>query len=54
VAEEYHQLKKRLATRFGSDREGYTGAKTTFIESIISQAVAELNARKEADEHNMP
>ena len=38
VAQEYFDLKKRLAIRFGSDREGYTKAKTAFIEQIVTQA----------------
>lgn len=37
-AEEYYQLKRELAARFGRDREGYTDAKTVFIESIIASA----------------
>jgi GrpB-like predicted nucleotidyltransferase (UPF0157 family) len=37
-AEEYSQLKRKLAARFGSDREGYTDAKTFFIESIVARA----------------
>ena len=37
-AREYYELKKRLATKFGSNREGYTTAKTSFIESVLPQA----------------
>jgi GrpB-like predicted nucleotidyltransferase (UPF0157 family) len=37
-AEEYYQLKRELADRFGTDREGYTDAKTPFIESIVVRA----------------
>ena len=37
----YHELKKRLAAKYGSDREGYTEAKTSFIESIVAKARAE-------------
>jgi GrpB-like predicted nucleotidyltransferase (UPF0157 family) len=37
VANEYYELKKELAERYGSDREGYTEAKTSFIESIIKR-----------------
>ncbi|OGO05325.1 MAG: hypothetical protein A2Y60_04890 [Chloroflexi bacterium RBG_13_54_9] len=38
-AEQYYQLKKELAEIYGSDREGYTSAKTTFIESVIDKAL---------------
>ena len=38
VAHAYFDLKKRLASRYGSDREGYTDAKTAFIEQIITHA----------------
>ncbi len=34
---DYFQLKKELADRFGRDREGYTAAKTGFIESIVTR-----------------
>jgi len=37
-AQRYYQLKKDLAARFGRDREGYTEAKTPFIESIVARA----------------
>lgn len=38
AAQEYFELKKRLASKYGSDREGYTEAKTSFIESIVAKA----------------
>jgi len=38
VAEQYYELKKKLATEYGSDRGEYTKAKTSFIESVIAQA----------------
>ena len=38
TAQEYSELKKRLAAKYGSDRVGYTEAKTSFIESIVAQA----------------
>ncbi|MCK4478120.1 GrpB family protein [Candidatus Bathyarchaeota archaeon] len=41
VAQEYFKLKKRLATQYGSDREEYTEAKTSFIESVIAKARTE-------------
>jgi len=41
VAQDYYELKKRLAREYGSDREGYTEAKTSFIESIVAKAKAE-------------
>jgi len=31
-------LKKILALKYGSDREGYTEAKTSFIKSIVTKA----------------
>ncbi|MDP3450988.1 MAG: GrpB family protein [Anaerolineaceae bacterium] len=34
VVAEYTSLKRRLAREFGSDRSGYTDAKTEFIQSI--------------------
>jgi len=37
VAQKYYELKKRLAIKYGSDREGYTNAKTSFIESVIAK-----------------
>ena len=37
-AQEYYRLKKELAARFGRDREGFTDAKTPFIESIVARA----------------
>jgi GrpB-like predicted nucleotidyltransferase (UPF0157 family) len=37
-AQEYYLLKKELAARFGRDREGFTEAKTPFIESIVARA----------------
>lgn len=38
VAQQYDELKRKLATRCGSNRTAYTEAKTSFIESIIAQA----------------
>lgn len=38
VAREYYELKKRLANKYGSDREGYTEAKTSFIISTVAKA----------------
>lgn len=40
VAQDYYELKKRLASEYGSDREGYTEAKTSFIESVVAKAKA--------------
>lgn len=37
VAQQYYKLKKKLATKYGSNRIGYTEAKMSFIESIIAQ-----------------
>lgn len=41
VAQEYADLKRKLAAQYGSDREGYTTAKTHFIESVVTKARAE-------------
>jgi len=41
VALQYFELKKRLAAQYGSDRPGYTEAKTKFIESVVAQASRE-------------
>jgi GrpB-like predicted nucleotidyltransferase (UPF0157 family) len=38
VTQQYYVLKKKLATQYGSDRVGYTDAKTSFINAIIDQA----------------
>lgn len=38
VAQQYYEMKKKLATDYGSDRVGYTEAKTSFIESVIAMA----------------
>ena len=40
VARQYHELKKKLAGRYGADRNGYTDAKTSFITSVEDQARA--------------
>jgi GrpB-like predicted nucleotidyltransferase (UPF0157 family) len=39
VAQKYYQLKRRLATEYGSDRDGYTQAKTAFIEDAVTRAL---------------
>ena len=38
-ARQYYELKKKLASAYGSDREGYTEAKTQFIESVVNEAM---------------
>ncbi len=38
VADEYASLKRRLAAQYGTDRLGYSEAKTDMILSILSQA----------------
>ncbi len=38
VAREYYELKKELVAKYGSDRETYTGAKTSFIEVVVTKA----------------
>jgi GrpB-like predicted nucleotidyltransferase (UPF0157 family) len=39
-ARDYHELKVKLATEFGTDREAYTEAKTEFIRSAEAKARA--------------
>ncbi len=41
VAGQYCRLKKELAAKYGSDRDGYTEAKTPFIESVVVRARVE-------------
>jgi len=41
-AQEYYLLKKELVEMFGSDREGYTDAKTSFIEAVLTKAFGGL------------
>jgi GrpB-like predicted nucleotidyltransferase (UPF0157 family) len=38
AAREYHRLKKELAAKYRLNREAYTEAKTSFIESIVAKA----------------
>ena len=38
TAQEYTELKTKLATQFKDDREAYTKGKTEFIKSIVSLA----------------
>ena len=38
LAQQYYELKKKLAAKHGSDRNAYTEAKTPFIESLVAQA----------------
>jgi GrpB-like predicted nucleotidyltransferase (UPF0157 family) len=40
IAQKYYELKKRLAIEYSSDREGYTNAKTSFIESVVAKTKA--------------
>ncbi|MFQ6000681.1 MAG: GrpB family protein [Anaerolineae bacterium] len=37
-AQRYYELKKQLAAKFVSDRDAYTDAKTSFIESVFKKA----------------
>ena len=41
TAQEYERLKRELAAQFGSDRSGYTDAKTEFITAIEEKARTE-------------
>lgn len=38
VAQKYDSLKRKMAAKHGFDREGYTKAKTEFIDSVVAQA----------------
>ena len=40
LVEQYSALKRELAAKFGADREGYTDAKSPFIEAVMVQAKA--------------
>ncbi|MCW4052428.1 MAG: GrpB family protein [Candidatus Bathyarchaeota archaeon] len=51
VAQDYYELKKRLAREYGSDRTGYTEAKTLFIESAVAKA--KKNERANASERRI-
>jgi GrpB-like predicted nucleotidyltransferase (UPF0157 family) len=37
-ARAYYALKRRLASKHGPDRAGYTDAKTTFIDAVVADA----------------
>jgi GrpB-like predicted nucleotidyltransferase (UPF0157 family) len=39
TSRQYCELKKKLASQYGSDRESYTEAKTAFIESVVAKAL---------------
>jgi GrpB-like predicted nucleotidyltransferase (UPF0157 family) len=41
TAQQCYKLKKELASKYGSNREGYTEAKTSFIESVVVKAKSE-------------
>jgi GrpB-like predicted nucleotidyltransferase (UPF0157 family) len=38
AATEYAALKRKLARRFGADRDGYTRAKSEFVERVVSSS----------------
>jgi len=40
VARKYHRLKKDLSQKYRSNREAYTEAKTSFIDSVVAKALA--------------
>jgi len=46
VAEKYYGLKKELSEKYGSDRIGYTEAKTAFIEKVILLAHQQTESKK--------
>ena len=43
TAQQYYEYKKSLSAKYGSDRVGYTEAKTAFIESVLAQAWQEVS-----------
>lgn len=43
LAEEYYDLKKKLADKYGSDRIDYTDAKSEFIEGVVEKARREVS-----------
>lgn len=47
AAQEYEQLKRELATRYGADRLGYYEAKASFIEKTVRRARREKEKGKE-------
>ncbi len=50
VSQQYHLLKKGLASRFGADRDGYTEAKSAFVRSVLEKA--EMETASERDTAN--
>lgn len=38
IAQQYYEIKKKLAAKHGSERAAYTEAKTSFIEAVVDQA----------------
>ena len=45
IAQQYYELKKKLASKHRSDRGSYTKAKTPFIESVIDKARKDIQSR---------
>jgi GrpB-like predicted nucleotidyltransferase (UPF0157 family) len=41
-AKAYAKLKRELAERFGTDRDGYSEAKTAFVEEVLRKVAAKL------------
>jgi GrpB-like predicted nucleotidyltransferase (UPF0157 family) len=53
-AVDYYELKVRLAAEFGTDREGYTEAKTEFIRSMEAKARGTPSAMGQASACRQP
>jgi len=53
-AHDYYELKVRLAAEFGTDREGYTEAKTEFIRSMEAKARGTPSAMGQASACRQP
>ncbi len=51
---EYAALKRRLATEYGTDREGYTEAKTEFIRGIEEKVAAATSPSSQTAERGAP
>jgi GrpB-like predicted nucleotidyltransferase (UPF0157 family) len=47
VAKKYFRLKKRLSRKYGTDRVGYTNAKTAFIKNIELTAQQQTTSKKQ-------
>ena len=49
AARQYQKLKEELAAKYGADMEGYSDAKTSFIESAVARARIEFDQSASRD-----